>query len=119
MLTTLAPYNDLILVLGIGILALAFPSMVGSFSRGQPPRMAMIAIRHLVPAIPAPFNLWMNIPVAADGACSFLPTVSAPGDKVVFRAEMPCIAVISACPMDVVPINGEACEVRDLEFEVS
>jgi hypothetical protein len=44
MLATLALYNDLILVLGIGILALAFPSMVGSFSRGQPPRVAMIAI---------------------------------------------------------------------------
>lgn len=35
---------DLILCLGVVILALAFPSMVGAFSRGSPPRAAMIAI---------------------------------------------------------------------------
>ncbi|MBT8418907.1 MAG: hypothetical protein KJO42_15835 [Silicimonas sp.] len=35
---------DLILVLGVVILALAFPSMVGAFSRGAPPRAAMLAI---------------------------------------------------------------------------
>jgi len=37
-------YTDLILVLGVGILALAFPAMVGAFSRGAPPRVAMLAI---------------------------------------------------------------------------
>jgi len=37
-------YLDLILVSGVGILALAFPSMVGAFSRGAPPRAAMLAI---------------------------------------------------------------------------
>lgn len=35
---------DLILVIGVAILALAFPSMVGAFSRGAPPRVAMLAI---------------------------------------------------------------------------
>jgi uncharacterized protein YcgI (DUF1989 family) len=42
-------------------------------------RMALIAIGTRAPAIPAPFNLWMNIPVAADGGVGFLSTVSAPG----------------------------------------
>lgn len=37
-------YVDLILVLGVTILALAFPAMVGAFSRGAPPRAAMLAI---------------------------------------------------------------------------
>jgi uncharacterized protein YcgI (DUF1989 family) len=82
-------------------------------------RQALIAIGQRAPAIPAPFNLWMNIPVAADGTCQFLPTVSAPGDRAVFRAELPCIAVLSACPMDIVPINGPEGKVTDLAFEVA
>ena len=40
----MAAYVDLILVLGVGILALAFPAMVGAFSRGAPPRVAILAI---------------------------------------------------------------------------
>ena len=81
-------------------------------------RMALIAIGERAPAIPSPFNLWMNIPVTAEGALDFLPTVSAPGDKVVFRAEMPTIAVFSACPQDVLPVNGTDGQIRDLAFEV-
>jgi hypothetical protein len=37
-------YADLILVLGAGVLFLAFPAMVGAFSRGEPPRAAMLAL---------------------------------------------------------------------------
>ena len=37
-------YVDLIMVLGVCIFALAFPAMVGAFSRGSPPRAAMLAI---------------------------------------------------------------------------
>ena len=82
-------------------------------------RMALIAIGGRAPAIPAPFNLWMNIPVAGDGAVDFLPTVSAPGDQVVFRAEMPAIAVISACPQDMSTVNGPDGRIMDLAFEVN
>jgi uncharacterized protein YcgI (DUF1989 family) len=82
-------------------------------------RLALIAIGERAPAIPAPFNLWMNIPVAADGGVGFLPTVAAPGDRVVFRAETSAIAVISACPQDLVPVNGPDGKVMDLAFEVS
>lgn len=82
-------------------------------------RMALIAIGERAPAIPAPFNLWMNIPVAPDGKVEFLSPVSRPGDRVVFRAEMPAIAVISACPQDLMPINGPDCTPVDLAFEVA
>ena len=81
-------------------------------------RMALIAIGERAPAIPCPLNLWMNIPVAGDGKVQFLPTVSKPGDRMVFRAAMPAIAVISACPMDLVPINGPDGTPVDLAFEV-
>lgn len=37
-------YLDMVMVLGAGVLCLAFPAMVGAFSRGAPPRAAMLAI---------------------------------------------------------------------------
>jgi uncharacterized protein YcgI (DUF1989 family) len=56
--------------------------------------------------VPAPLNLFMNIPWDLDGNITFDPTVSAPGDSVLFRADVDVIAIASACPMDIVPING-------------
>ena len=81
-------------------------------------RMAMIAIGKHAPVIPAPFNLWMNIPVAHDGSIQWLPPVSKPGDRMVFRAEMDIIAVMSACPQDITPINGSDCKPTELHFVV-
>ena len=40
----MAEYIDLIMVLGVCIFGLSFPSMVGAFSRGAPPRAAITAI---------------------------------------------------------------------------
>ena len=40
----MAEYTDLIMVLGVIVFALAFPAAVGAFSRGAPPRAAMLAI---------------------------------------------------------------------------
>jgi uncharacterized protein YcgI (DUF1989 family) len=54
---------------------------------------------------PSPFNLWMNIPVAQDGSTGWGEPVSKPGDYVMFRAAMDCIAVMSCCPQDILPIN--------------
>jgi hypothetical protein len=56
--------------------------------------------------VPAPLNLFMNIPWDLDGNITFEPTVSAPGDSVLFRAEVDVVVIASACPMDIVPING-------------
>jgi uncharacterized protein YcgI (DUF1989 family) len=58
-----------------------------------------------VPEVPSPFNLWMNIPVGPDGSIGFEPTVSRPGDHLLFRAEMDVIVAFSACPQDILPIN--------------
>ena len=67
---------------------------------------------------PAPWNMWMNIPVADDGTVSFEATVSAPGDSVTLRAEMDIVLVFSCCPQDMIPINGVDCTPRDAAFEV-
>lgn len=65
---------------------------------------------------PSPLNLWMNIPVGADGAIAWLPPVAAPGDDVVLRAEMDCVVVLSACPQDMIPINGADQTPREVQY---
>ena len=82
-------------------------------------RMALAAIGERAPEVPQPFNVWMNIPVAADGAIAFLPTVSKPGDRLTLRAEIDCTVVMSACPQDMVPINGPDMRPLELHFEVT
>lgn len=67
---------------------------------------------------PQPFNLWMNIPVNEDWSIEWLAPVSRPGDHVVMRAEMDLIAVMSACPQDMIPINGDDMKPVELHFEV-
>lgn len=81
--------------------------------------MGMLAIGLRAPEVPSPFNLWMNIPVRPDGSIGWLPTVSKPGDVVSFKAEMDLIFVMSACPQDIVPINGEGCSPVEAHFEVT
>ena len=56
--------------------------------------------------VPDPVNLFMNIPVA-DGRIEWLPARTEPGASVTFRALADLIVVLSACPQDVVAINGE------------
>jgi len=58
------------------------------------------------PETPSPLNLFMNIPWTADGVLSFEPPVSTPGSYVLLRAEMDLAIAFSACPQDVLPING-------------
>ena len=67
---------------------------------------------------PSPWNLFMNIPVGPGGGLSFEPPACKPGDYVLLRAEMDCVVAFSACPQDILPINGVACKVTDAHFEI-
>ncbi len=58
-----------------------------------------------LPAVPQPVNLFMNIPWNTHGQLAFATSLSRPGDRVVLRAELDVIVVLSACPQDLVPIN--------------
>jgi len=69
-------------------------------------REAMAELGLVPPECPSPLNLWMNIPVVDNDGIQWLPPVSRPGDYVVLRAEMDCIVAMSACPQDMIPING-------------
>ncbi len=57
------------------------------------------------PLTPSPLNLFMNVPVTAKGRLAFEPPTSEAGQYVSLRAEMDLIAVLSACPQDLVPVN--------------
>ena len=70
------------------------------------------------PETPSPWNLFMNIPVHAGGVLTFEPPLSKPGDYLLLRAEMDCVIAFSACPQDIVPINGVACTPTEAHFQV-
>ncbi|MET7336380.1 urea carboxylase-associated family protein [Nonomuraea sp. NPDC005650] len=59
-----------------------------------------------VPFTPQPVNVFMRIPVEDDGRLRWLPATSRPGDAITFLAETDCVVVVSACPQDLVDING-------------
>jgi uncharacterized protein YcgI (DUF1989 family) len=80
--------------------------------------MALAEIAFTAQETPAPLNLWMNIPVGADGRLDYLPPVSKPGDFVLFRAEMDIVVAFSACPQDQVPVNGADCTPVEAHFEI-
>ena len=67
---------------------------------------------------PSPLNLWMNIPVAGDGSTSWGEPLSKPGDHVVLRAQIDCIVAMSACPQDILPINGAACQPTEAHYRI-
>jgi NAD(P)-dependent dehydrogenase (short-subunit alcohol dehydrogenase family) len=79
---------------------------------------AMAALGLTPPKTPSPWNLFMNIPVQADGRVSFEPPLCKAGDYLVLRAEMDCVIAFSACPQDIVPINGLACTPTEAHFEI-
>ena len=70
------------------------------------------------PMVPTALNLFMNVPVAPDGSFKILPPESRPGDHVTFRAEMDCVVALSACPVDMLPLNGPDCRPQDVEFRI-
>ena len=68
---------------------------------------------------PSPLNLFMNIPWTADGGLSFDPPTTRPGDSVTLRAELDCIVAMSACPQDILPINGRTGTTTEAHYEIT
>lgn len=79
---------------------------------------AMHQLDLAAPETPSPFNLFMNIPVQADGTLSFEPPVSTPGSHVSLRAEMDLVIAFSACPQDILPINGASRRPAEAHFQI-
>ena len=80
--------------------------------------MALMAIGLSTQEVPAPLNVWMNNPVDPQGNIAWEPPVASPGDYIVLEALVDSVIVMSACPQDLVPVNGSDCIPKDLSFEV-
>ena len=68
--------------------------------------------------MPAPLNLWMNVPVGEEGQLAFVEPVSSEGDYVMLKAEQNCLAICSACPQDMTLVNGYLQKPADCHYEV-
>jgi uncharacterized protein YcgI (DUF1989 family) len=71
-----------------------------------------------IPATPSPLNLFMNIPWTVDGRLTWGEPLSTPGSHVVLRAELDLIVAFSACPQDILPINGVTGRTTEAHFSV-
>ncbi|MGI9415611.1 MAG: DUF1989 domain-containing protein [Hyphomicrobiales bacterium] len=82
-------------------------------------RRALDGIGVEPPAIvPNPLNLWMNVPVSDNSRIALEAPLSGPGDHVTFRALIDVVMVFSACPADVLKVNGEDCTPKDVAVEL-
>ena len=70
------------------------------------------------PETPSPLNLFMNIPWEDGGGLTFAAPVSKEGDYVLFEANLDVIVAFSACPQDILPINGEARAPTEAHFQI-
>ena len=70
------------------------------------------------PETPSPLNLFMNIPWAPDGTLDWGEPLSKPGDYIVLEAKMNLVVAFSACPQDILPINGKDSDPTEAHFEI-
>lgn len=69
--------------------------------------------------MPSPLNLFMNVPVEGDGTLRIESSLARPGDAVTLRALDDLILVLSACPQDLVPINGSRLAPADVAVTIT
>ena len=51
-------------------------------------------------------------------SCIFDAPLTNPGDAITLKAEMDVIMAFSACPQDLLPVNGEMCTPVEAHFEI-
>ena len=65
-----------------------------------------------------PIWLGMSAEKTADGRLAWGEPVSPAGSYALFRAEMDLVIAFSACPQDILPINGRTGRTTDAHFAV-
>lgn len=79
-------------------------------------RAALVAAGLEPRSTPDPLNLFMVVPIGADGSLSLEPSATPAGSEVVFEALQDLLLVVSACPQDMVPISGTAGPPRQIDL---
>lgn len=69
-------------------------------------RAALAELGRPIARVPTPWNLFMETVVEENGLLKDHPSRTAPGQYVRLRAEMDCLFAVSACPQDIIVING-------------
>lgn len=59
--------------------------------------------------VPDPVNFFQHSAIGADGALKQLPAGTVAGDSVTLRAQTRVHVIVTACSMDLEPINGDRC----------
>jgi uncharacterized protein YcgI (DUF1989 family) len=67
---------------------------------------------------PCPLNLFQNTPVRNGVDLEWAAPLSKPGDAISFRIEMDAVVAFSACPQDMLPVNGADCVIHDAHYEL-
>jgi uncharacterized protein YcgI (DUF1989 family) len=78
-------------------------------------RIALAGMGIETEVVPQPINVFMRIPITAQGDLTWLPAASEPGDAITFHAATDCVFVVSACPMDLNAINGHRPTALEIE----
>lgn len=68
--------------------------------------------------VPQPFNLFMRVPVAADGVVAIDEPRARPGDRVRLRALEDVVVILSACPQDLAATNGSGRMPTGVSYEI-
>ncbi|SFB44364.1 hypothetical protein SAMN05216266_111197 [Amycolatopsis marina] len=69
-----------------------------------------------IDVVPQPVNVFMDIPVDQEGDLAWLRSPAAAGASITFEAVRECVVIVSACPQDLVDINGGTPKPLVLEY---
>lgn len=70
-------------------------------------------------SVPNPVNLFEHVAISVDGGVEICAPVAKKGDAVTLRAEIDVVLVISACPMDIMPTNGDDLQPKSVSLELT
>ena len=69
-------------------------------------------------SVPNPVNLFEHVAISPDGSVEIRAPLANKGDAVTLRAEIDLVLVISACPMDIMPTNGDDLMPKRVSLEL-
>jgi uncharacterized protein YcgI (DUF1989 family) len=81
-------------------------------------RAAVTSFGVVLHYIPTPLNLFMNTRLDEHKLMRIEAPEAKAGDSVTFEALVDCVVAMSACPQDLVPVNGVDCMPKSVEYFV-